>query len=60
VGFILRGLLRIRHTGESRYAEDQTGFPRIEYGAGSVKHGMTVKDMRRYPAACFGAVHYRL
>jgi hypothetical protein len=31
--FILRGLPRIRHTGESRYPENPTGF--------RVKHGMT-------------------
>ena len=33
-GCIPRGLPRIRHTGESRYPENPTGF--------RVKHGMTV------------------
>jgi hypothetical protein len=32
-GCIPRSLLRIRHTGESRYPENPTGF--------RVKHGMT-------------------
>jgi hypothetical protein len=45
MGFIPCGLPRIRHTGESRYPENQTGFPRIKYGAGSVKHGMTVEEI---------------
>jgi len=42
MGFIPRGLPRIRHPGESRYPESPTGF--------RVKHGMTAKDIRRYPA----------
>jgi hypothetical protein len=49
MGFIPRGLPRIRHTGESRYKENQTGF--------RVEHGMTVKDIKRRSAACCGVVH---
>jgi hypothetical protein len=49
-GFIPRGLPRVRHTGESRYPEKETGF--------RVKHGMTGQDMERCPAACGGVVHF--
>jgi len=49
MGSIPRGLPRTRHTGESRYPENQTGF--------RVKHGMTAKGIGRYPAACCGVVH---
>jgi hypothetical protein len=32
LGLIPRGLPRIRHTGGSRYPENQIGFPRIKHG----------------------------
>jgi len=47
MGFIPRGLPRIRHTGESRYPENQTGF--------RVKHGMTVKDRSDTPQLAAGS-----
>jgi len=43
-------LRRIRHTGESRYPENPTGFRE--------KHGMTAQERRRYPAACGGVIHF--
>ena len=49
-GCIPRGLPRIRHTGESRYPENPTGF--------RVKQGMTAQEKRRYPAACCGELHF--
>jgi hypothetical protein len=38
----------------SRYPEDQNGFPRIKYGAGCVKHGVTVKEISDTPQLAAG------
>jgi hypothetical protein len=56
LGFIPRGLRRIRHTGESQYPEKQNGFPRIKYGAGSIKHAMPVKEISDTPQLAAGQV----
>ena len=38
--------------GRCRYPENPTGFPRIEYGAGQVKHGMTFKGFTPPQGSC--------
>jgi hypothetical protein len=50
MGFIPRGLPRIRHTGESRYPENQTGF--------RGKHGMTVNEISDTPQLAAGQSIY--
>jgi len=45
-----------RHPGENRGPElfKTPGFPRIQYGAGCVEHGMTVKDLSDTPQLAAG------